>query len=871
MLEYPSSPASNSLAGSLTGKTVGRFVVKERLGKGGMGEVYRAEDSRLKRPVALKRLSPSLRSDPLYNRRFQEEAERASRFSDSHVAAVYDVIEDQEDIFLVMEFVEGQTLRQRLLEPMNLEDFLKIAVQCAEALVAAHDRGILHCDIKPENVMLTPTGQVKILDFGVAKYLPRSDQSSTVERSGTVGGTPAYMSPEVLLEKTPDGRADIFSLGIVLYETLAGHHPFLSDSYVATTHRIIHEKPAPIRIFNAKVPEELEEIIRRAMAKEPSDRYADAREMLDDLRNFQGGVTPSKLGWVLKHSRKKPRRVVAWAGLLSVIVAMVLLAVLGPTRIKRWLGWSSAVSATRQLAILPFTPSSDDVNSRAFAEGLTETITVRLTQLTSAYPLEIVPPREINREAIQSAGQARQKFNVNLVLEGSLRESNNMVRVSYTLVDAATLRQLRADTVTVEASKPFDVEDRLLESVVSMLGLELRPGEKAALLAHGTAEPAAYDYYLRGRGYLQEYQKPQNLDSAITVFQHALERDPNYALAYAGLGEAYWKLFDIKQDNTLVDKAADNCRHAISLAANLANGHICLGTVYNGTGQYERAAQEFQRAVQIDSTSDDAYRGLGDAYDRLGKVAEAEQTFQRAIQLRPQYFGGYSSLGYFYYDHARYDDAARMFTTQIALAPDNGRGYNNLGAVYLAQGRYVEAIPQLQRAAAIQPSAAAYSNVATAFFFQRNYSQAARTYEQAVQSEGNSFRIWANLAEAYYWTPGERPRAAEAYLKSIKMAEEALQVNEKDLLALRTLALCHAMLNDSSQAQLYLARALKDGSNSADVQFYAGKVYSQLKQNDAAIMALQKAIKLGCPKNWLKDDPVFEPLANDVRYQALVK
>ena len=232
MTEYASQAADSQVSGSLTGNTVGRFVIGERLGKGGMGEVYRAEDTRLKRTVALKRLSVHLRSDPLYRRRFEEEAERASRLNDAHVAAIHDVIEEQGEIFLVMEFVEGQNLRQRIQEPMSLEQFLGIAVQCAQALVAAHGHGIVHCDIKPENIMLTPEGQVKILDFGVAKHLPRSDQSTTVDRSGTVSGTPAYMSPEVLLEKTPDGRADIFSLGVVFYEVLAGHHPFLAGRFL---------------------------------------------------------------------------------------------------------------------------------------------------------------------------------------------------------------------------------------------------------------------------------------------------------------------------------------------------------------------------------------------------------------------------------------------------------------------------------------------------------------------------------------------------------------------------------------------------------------------------------------------------------------
>src|SRR5437870_2398213 len=271
-----SAPAAETLSGTIGG----RFLIVERLGKGGMGEVYRAEDTKLKRSVALKRLGPHLRSDTAYRLRFLEEAERASRLSDSHVAAVHDVLEERGEIFLVMEYVEGENLRNRLRRYMSLEQFFEVAMQCAEALVAAHESGIVHCDIKPENIMLTTKSQVKMLDFGVAKYLPRSDQSSTADRAGTMAGTPAYMSPEVLLEKFPDERADIFSLGVVLYEMLSGHHPFLAGSFVATSDRIRHETPTPIHIFNSKVPEELEKLISKALAKEPGQRHVSARELL---------------------------------------------------------------------------------------------------------------------------------------------------------------------------------------------------------------------------------------------------------------------------------------------------------------------------------------------------------------------------------------------------------------------------------------------------------------------------------------------------------------------------------------------------------------------------------------------------------------
>ena len=871
MPENASSAVKNLAAGSLTGTIAGRFEIAERLGKGAMGEVYRAHDTRLKRTVALKRLSPYLRSDPLYRRRFEQEAERASAFSDTHAAAIYDVIEDRDELFLVMELVEGQTLRQRLQTPISINEFLQVAIECAEALDAAHRCGLVHCDIKPENIMLTTSGQVKILDFGVAKHLPRSDQSSTIDRSGSSGGTPAYMPPEVLLERTPDHRADIFSLGVVLYEGLAGHHPFASASYVQTTHRVLHEQPTSLRVLNPKIPEELERIVTQAMAKDPAQRYMSACDLVDDLRAIQGGITPSRLlpprrGRKLRHSRWRWRVAVA-----VVVIALVLIA-FNWEAIRHW--WAPGAPATQMhLAILPFSPAANDANSQAFAEGLTESISMRLTQLTSSYPLQIVPPRDVAADSIRTAQQARRTYGVNLVLEGGLRQFNNMIRVSYSLVDAANLTQLRGDTITVEADKPFDVEDRVLQSIVGQLGLELQPAEKASLRAHGTQQPAAYDYYLRGRGYLQEYLKPENLESAITVFRHALEQDPNYSLAYAGLGEAYLDKYERDRQPKWMDQARQGCQQAVGLANQLAAGHICLGMVYNRTGHYEEATHELQRAAQLDPTSDDAFRGLANAYQLMGRMSDAEQTFQKAIQLRPQYWGGYNWLGSFYYNAARYDDAARMFTQMIALAPDSFRGYSNLGAVYLLQGHYPDAITQFERSVSIYPSGAAYSNLATAYFFQGNYSGAARTYEKAVQVGGSeiiAYQAWRNLGEAYYWAPGERQRSREALQKAIALANERLQINPRDLDALYEIAFCQAMLQESGSSQQYLRRALDISSDDPELLFTAGKIYVLLDKHDLAMSFLEKAVRAGYSKTFIRDDPAFRSLASNVQFQKLV-
>jgi serine/threonine protein kinase/tetratricopeptide (TPR) repeat protein len=869
-MEFSSAAAKSQVVGPLTGKTVGRFVVGERLGKGGMGEVYRAEDTRLKRTVALKRLAPSIAADPTYRHRFQEEAERASRFSDSHVAAVYDVIEQGEDTLLVMEFVEGQTLRQRLQGPMNLEQFLDVAVQCADALVAAHENGIVHCDIKPENIMLTSGGQVKILDFGVAKYLPRSDQSSTLDNSGTLSGTPAYMAPEVLLQKRADGRADIFSLSIVLYESLTGHHPFLSDSFVVTSQRILQESPAPIRIFNPSVPEALERVVGRAMAKDPAQRYASARNLAEDLRQIATEITPGKV--LPKPSRRaiagRRRKLVAVA--LTAAIVLILAVVLQSHKLGSWLLGNRTVSQIH-LAVLPFTPGASDSNSKAFSDGLTETLAAKLTQLSSSYPLQIVPPSEIRAEGITTIEQARKGFGVTLVLVGALHQSGDRVRVTYSLVDAQAMRQISSDIFTADAGDVFAVEDRVVDNVVQMLGLELGQHSRASLTVHGTQEPAAHDYYLRGRGYLQDYHKPESLQAAISVFDRALAHDPNYALAYAGLGEAYWNKYEITGDHQWVDKAFVACQRAVELASGTADTRTCLGTIYNGTGQYEKAITEFQKAVEADVTSDDAVRGLAFAYEKMGRTSEAEKTFQQAIQIRPQYWAGYEALGSFYSSQARYEEAAQQFERAISLAPDDPHGYRSLGGIYIYMGRYAEAIEILRKAVELYPTTQAYSNLGVAYFNLRRFEDSIAAYQHACVEQTPDYIACGNLARSYYWAQNRRTQATEYYRRAIRLADERLRVNPRDGDPHILLSNYYAMLNDKPNAFKHLQEALALRPDDPEFLLIAAIVHNQFGEPSEAAWWAKKAIDRGYSAAEIRSAPELGNLRNQPELQKLLQ
>jgi tetratricopeptide (TPR) repeat protein/predicted Ser/Thr protein kinase len=856
----------------LTGVSVGRFAVRALLGSGGMGEVYRADDTRLKRPVALKRVSRKLGADPSARQRIFKEAERASALNCPHIAAVYDVLEESGEVFLVMEYVEGASLRQRLRTSgrFSTSEFLDLALQCVEALVAAQKKGIVHRDIKPENILITPAGQAKILDFGLARHLPPPGEeeptASGESLQWSLAGTPGYMAPEVLLRGEADHRSDIFALGVVFYEMLTGRHPFAPVGGLATPGHTLQVTPAPIRQLASGIPAELERIISKMLAKSPQERYARASDLLADLRALQSG----KPRPFLVSTAARPRHWTRRAGRRIALVVLVLLA-LGITPIARqhWKGWfvGAELPQKKNLAVLPFEVVGEDPGANAFAQGLAETLTGKLAQLTDNYSLQVAPPSEIRSHKVASVEQARVGLGANLVLEGSLQRAGSQVRVTYHLVDSRTRQQLRADTVTASAGDPFAVEDRVVQSVLHSLELELGAKDRRALTAYGTSEPAAYDYYLRGRGYLMEYQKAENVDSAIEVFQHALERDPNYTLAYAGLGESYWHKYEATHVAEWMTRALEACRKA----AALGEGAICLGHVYNETGKHEQAVNEFQRALGIDRTSDDAYRGLAFAYEQLGKTAEAEQTYRSAIAVRPQYWAGYNWLGAFFFHQGRFQEAATMFQQVTALAPDSFRGYQNLGGAYTALGRFDQALPVLQRSVGLRPSAAAYSNLGTVYFYLRHFADAARAYEQAVKLDDRSYVLWGNLAETYYWSPGEREKSAGAYRKALPLAQEQLKVNPRDASALGQMAMDNAMLGDADTAEQYLRRALALAPRDPDLQLKGAIIESRLGHPDRAIAFLDTALAAGISPDVIRNNPSFDELAKTEPLQRLLR
>jgi serine/threonine protein kinase/Tfp pilus assembly protein PilF/TolB-like protein len=874
-LEVP----SNETDALMPGTRLGPYEILSHLGEGGMGTVYKARDTRLDRFVAIKLLRADLADRPDLRERFVREARTIAGLNHPNICTLHDIGHEGNADYLVMEYLEGETLAERLERgPLPLDEVLRCATEIADALEKAHSQGVIHRDLKPGNVMLTAAGS-KLLDFGLAKL--RRDTGSlalfsaaptdTISAPGEVLGTLSYMAPEQLESRGTDARTDIFAFGTVMYEMMTGKRAFAGESGASVIAAILKETPAPLDQSNPGAPADLQRIIAKMLAKEPSNRYASAADILADLRALQslhGG--PSRLGAIW---RMMPRRALA-AALGGVAIALAAILIFLSPQIRERFGGrmrAAPLPHNKLVAVLPFAVTSDDVKEKPFSDGLTETLTAKLTQLTVDPTLQVVPAPEVRGRGASTIDDIRKEFGATLVVEGNLQRSGDRVRINIALVDAGANRQLRAESLTVPASDPFALQDQVVNATVGMLQLEVQPGEREALEAHGTETASAYDFYLQGVGYLQDYDKKENIDNAIKVFNTALELDPRYAGAYAGRGEAYWKMYESGKDPQWIESSRHDCQHSLDLDKRLPSAHVCLGTVYKGTGHYEDAAAQFESAVASEPTDDDAYRGLADAYESLGKSADAEKTYRRAIELRPHYWAGYSWLGAFYYSHARYTEAASMFSQVIALTPDSIRGYNNLGTTYNSQGRYADAIGMLQHSISIRPTASAYSNLGNAYFYLHRYGEASGAYEEAVKLRRSDYLVWWNLADGYYWTPGKRAQALEAYRQAITLAMKGLQVDPRDAYKVGVIAYCHAMLGERKPAFTYLQTGLKLAPDDSEMRFQAALVYNQFDQTSLALNWLKSALALGLSVAVVRDTPNFDSLRSDPRFQELVE
>src|SRR4029077_8345660 len=483
-----------------TGTKLGPYEILSLLGEGGMGTVYKARDSRLDRFVAIKLLRADLADQPELRERLVREARSIASLNHPHICTLHDIGHQDNSDFLVMEYLEGETLAQRLERgPLPLDEVLRNATEISDALDRAHSKGVIHRDLKPANIMLTSTGS-KLLDFGLAKLrrdaapfavLAGVPAADTISTPGAVLGTLSYMAPEQLEGREVDARTDIFAFGAVVHEMVTGKKAFGGHAGANVIAAILKETPSPASHSNLQVPAELERIVTKMMAKDPNERYATAADVLLDFRALERSLAePSSfLFWPMRL-----RGVLAVAVMGIVIAAIAVSALLFPHarhRLGICLG-TTPLPREKLVAVLPFTVMSSDAKEKPFSDGLTETLTAKLTQFTVDPTLQVVPAPEIRAKGATTIDDVRKEFGATLVVEGDLQRSGNRVRINIAMVDAGPRRQLRAESLTVAASDPFAVQDQVVNAAIGMLQLEVQPGEREALGTHGTEVASAY-------------------------------------------------------------------------------------------------------------------------------------------------------------------------------------------------------------------------------------------------------------------------------------------------------------------------------------------------------------------------------------------
>lgn len=870
----------------MIGKKMLHYEVLEKLGEGGMGVVFKARDLRLSRDVALKFLPlQSAMSDEI-EERFLHEARSVARLNHPNICQIYAIEEPEgKPPFIVIEYVEGETLQTRFRKRKEQasrpdpDEVLPYAVQIARGLEVAHAQGIVHRDIKSANIMVTEANEVKILDFGLAKMAG----TGPLTLPGSTLGTTAYMSPEQVRGEDLDPRSDLWSFGVVLYEMLSGSLPFGADYEHAVMYAIVNQDPLPMRGQEHDVAKQLEAIALRCLAKDPADRYPSASALLTELLALTNGRSgePATQTHDGVPTRSVPRPAAAQAPAASLFSNRPLVAgvgvlagilLIGAVAMIFGLGGmkGSALGpdeAYVHVAVLPFTNIGADPQRQVFSEGLVETITSNLTQMGQFQTdLWVIPADEVRSFNVSTAREAERIFGVNYVITGSLQPIGDRLRLTVTLIDSKNLRQLNSSVIDVNATDVLMLHNQSVERLLAMLDVELQSDERDLLRAGGTSVTEAFEPYVQGLGHLQRY----DVERAIGAFGAALALDSDFALAHAGLGQAYWRKFESTRAPVWIDRAVAQVQRASDLNPTLAQVQITEGLIYTGTGNYERAIRNFTRALTSDPANAEAYRGLASAYEAVSDMAGAEDTFLRAIRLQPRYWSGYNALGAFYARTGRYEEAKAQFREVIDRSPHNHRGYMNLGSMHYFTGDTESARVMWEESMAVEETYSSASNLATLYFVEERYEDAARMYETALQIDDASYMVWGNLGSAYHAMPGGEERAREAYAQAIEraLAEHEINPNDPDVIA--SLAGYHVMIGEEARAKDYIQDALTMAPENASVLYVAATTFERLGEREQALQYIERAIDRGYSRSEITAQPELRALIADPRFERLL-
>ena len=701
---------------SLIGSRIGPYLIQQQLGTGGMGEVYLAQDVRLRRQIALKLLDHSLMGDSRSHQRFLREARMASALDHPNICTIHEVGEEAGRPFIAMQFVEGVTLMRAIDgKPMPLDSLFGLSLQIADAIAAAHARGIIHRDIKAGNIMVTPDGKAKVLDFGLAKLLDQRTEEEThdahLTMTGLVIGTPGSMSPEQARGEHVDHRSDIFSFGVVMYQMATGSAPFAGRSKVDVISAVLSQTQSPAAELNKVVPQRFSELLDRALAKEPGGRYQTMDELISDLKDIVGEMDSSSATRSLDrhreeafpHSRQRFGVVRRWIqnraafGLL-VVIAVSLIAIALALYFSSQRKGAPSVTPIKSIAVLPFKPLVADRRDEALELGMADTL---ISKLSNIKQVTVRPLSAVRKYANldQDAAAAGREQNVDAVLDGNIQRSGEKVRVTVRFVRVTDGHEIWSEQFDESFTDIFAVQDSVSRKVTGVLAVALTGDEDKLLTKRHTSNVEAYQLYGLGRYHLTRLTD-DGFRKGRDYFQQAINKDPNYALAHAGLADANnrlsgWNAVAPKEGFPAAKKAA---LKALEIDEGLAEAHTQLGvTKLLYDWDWMGAENEFKRAIEINPNNPDTRYLYGLYLSAMARFEEAVTEMKRAQELEPISLEKIAGIGDARYYQRHFDEAIAQYQKALEMDQNSGYAHWALGNVYLHKGMHEQAIAEYQK------------------------------------------------------------------------------------------------------------------------------------------------------------------------------
>lgn len=853
----------------MIGETISHFLIHGKIGEGGMGIVYKAEDIRLKREVALKFLPADLTLSGEARTRFLHEARIASHLDHPNICTVYEVDETLDGrMFIAMAYYEGETLKAKMArEKLSLETILDISLQILNGLEAAHKSGIIHRDIKPANIFITRDNEVKILDFGLA----RLENQDRITKTGISVGTAAYMSPEQIKGEIGDHRIDIWAMGVLIHEMAVEKLPFQGEALHALMYSIANDP------FNEKekFPGQLKEIICQCLEKAPEDRYQEFAEIRDDLLKSREGLLPEKKRpafFFLKKIFKRPLK-----KNLPVLGAVLIIPLLVIFFINRFNLFGERELPDRiRLAVFPFEVEGESELLKDLGFGLPYELQKKLTLLEKFKPdFWLLHMDLIYLGRIKDMNEAGRLWGVNLVLKGKLaKDKDERIVLTLEFIDPLTTDVFTSLSYTKKISSLALWQETLLKDILKSLKVELNQEISRTLILGNTALPGAYREYLRGLGNLFVRNEKEKIKKAGEHFKEALEQDPNFYMAQMGAAFADYFSGRLLRDSSFFHSALEKARLAVLIEAKLPDAYVLMGDLYMNLNDVEKATGEYKKALDLNHDYFDVYMRLAEIYRRAGKNSEAENMYDMMIRSRPDFKLGYAQLAYFYSTLNRIPEAIEMYLKIIELVPEDFKAYKDLAVMYSFNMDLENAVLVLEKLVKRNTEAYVLYNLGYLYYLGGKYSDALEKYETSLTLNDTNleeYRIRLSMAECYRFLEGREKEARELLEEVVSDLQRKISGGSKNEKHHSSLALSLTYLGDNKKALKSLDSALRINPNNRDVRKDAVIIHFLNNNPETALEMVHDYLKRAGTKLYLDKDPNLIHLRENEEYIKILK